>query len=154
MILIFTIVILLSLSLWFGAPYLPSKSEHIQIALKLLNLPKGHTIVDLGSGDGKVLKQAAAKGYKGLGFEINPILTWISRFRLRKYPVEIKNISFWSRPLPRVKGIYIFGTQSVVDKLDKKIQKDLEHTKLVSVGYKITGKKPDKSLNGVHLYVY
>jgi len=45
----------------------------------MLNLKSGQTLIELGSGDGRVLKEAAAKGVRAIGYEINPVLVIYSK---------------------------------------------------------------------------
>ena len=92
------ILVLFLLSALTGAPYVPSFQKELRLAFKdLYKLGKDDFIVDLGSGDGVVLKTAAEFGASGLGIEINPVLVYISRFRLRKHKnISIRNTCFFN----------------------------------------------------------
>src|SRR5690348_1091609 len=67
----------------FGAPFLPTLKQHIPRALDLIDLKPGQTLLELGSGDGRVLLAAAERGLHAIGFEINPLLVIYSRWRTR-----------------------------------------------------------------------
>ncbi len=48
--------------------------EHIEEALNLAELRSGERLVDLGSGDGRVLLSAARRGARAVGYELDPDL--------------------------------------------------------------------------------
>ena len=140
-----------------GAPYLPTLRSQQEIALDLLGLKKGQTLLELGCGDGKVMRAAAQRGYKVIGVEINPILVVISRLRTYKYKKHCKVIwgNYWDMELPECDGIYVFLIDKYMSKLDKKISKSkLGTVKLASYAFQIPNKKPTAVKNGVYLYTY
>ena len=151
LILVFSFVIL------FGAPYLPTMKQQAQNALGLLDLQPGQVMLELGSGDGRVLKQAAQQGIRGIGYELNPLLvlySQISCWRYRKL-VTFKCRNYWNITLPECDGIYVFLLDKFMPKLDKKICRDLSKpVKLVSYAFKIPGRKPVAKKGGLMLYVY
>lgn len=150
------IVLCFGLVIFFGAPYLPVLKNQKSTALELLDLKPGQTLIELGSGDGRVLKAAAQRGIYAIGYELNPILVLISRLLTIKQRDKIKIIwgNYWSKKWPEADGIYVFLFTDYMEKLDKKILKTGKNTKLVSVTFKIPGKKPAKTKNGVFLYQY
>ncbi len=141
----------------FGAPYLPTLKGQTDIALDLLNLKPGQTLLELGSGDGRVLRAAAKRGIKGIGYELNPLLVWYSRLaniRYRKL-ITFKCRNYWQVALPPADGIYVFLLNRYMTKLDKKITQEKHGpVKLVSYAFKVPGKKPAKEQGGLMLYEY
>ena len=93
-----------------GPPYVPTLRRQRRNALKLLNLKPGQTLIDLGSGDGSLLKEAASKGIICIGYELNPILALVARLRTWKYKnlVSIKVQNFWQADIGKADGIYVF----------------------------------------------
>ena len=159
-VLVIVLIILLfvfSFVILFGAPYLPTLKPQAQNALDLLDLKPGQIILELGSGDGRVLKQAAHKGIQGIGYELNPLLviySWISCWRYRKL-VTFKCRNYWNVTFPECDGIYVFLLDKYMPKLDKKIMQDLNKpVKLVSYAFKIPGRNPDAKNGGLMLYRY
>lgn len=73
----------LVLDLFFELPYVATKKDKIQTMLDLAQIKKGETVVDLGSGDGRLLFAAAQKGAIAIGYEINPVLVLLTRLRAR-----------------------------------------------------------------------
>jgi ribosomal protein L11 methylase PrmA len=68
------LVILFGFVVAFGAPYLPTLRPQITMALDMLDLKKGQTLLELGSGDGRVMMAAAERGWNVIGYELNPLL--------------------------------------------------------------------------------
>lgn len=141
----------------FGAPYLPSKKHQIGVALKLLDLPKGSTLLELGAGDGRVALAALKMGYKVVAIELNPVLCVIIFFVTFKYRRSVKIIwgDFWKASWPKsVDGIFTFLLVPYMNKLDAKILALKKPVKLVSFAFEIPGKKYDKIKDYVFLYDY
>ena len=151
LILVFSFVIL------FGAPYLPTLKNRAEDAFKLLDLKPGQTMLELGSGDGRMLRMAAKRGIKSVGYELNPLLVIYSKvvcFRYRKL-ITVKCRNYWQVTLPKCDGIYVFLLDRYMDKLNKKIiQEKHNSVKLVSFAFQITDKKPTKENNGLFLYKF
>ena len=62
-----------------GAPYVPSRSRDLERAFdELYKLAADDLLVDIGSGDGRVLMMAVKRGARAVGFEINPVLAKVS----------------------------------------------------------------------------
>lgn len=157
LLLLFFVVLCFGLVVAVGAPYVPTLKQQNHTALELLGLKPGQTLLELGSGDGRVLKAAAAQGINAIGYELNPLLLLWSRLATWRYRRLIKVYwrNFWKVNLPKTDGIYVFLLNKYMLKLDKKItQETTNSVKLVSYGFKIPNKKPQKVKNGLFLYTY
>ncbi|MBX4199446.1 class I SAM-dependent methyltransferase [Candidatus Saccharibacteria bacterium] len=149
---IFSFVIL------FGAPYVPTLSSQRKNALDILDLKPGQTLYELGSGDGTLILEAAKRGYKVVGYELNPILVLLSRYRTRKFKSQVRIIwgNFWKADISKADAVFVFLLDHYMKKLDEKIK--AEHKKgtlkLASHAFTISGKKPDKKLGAVYRYTY
>lgn len=73
------------LTIFFGAPYAPTYKSDLFKLFETINLSKEDVLVNIGSGDGVVLKVVNNFNTKAIGFEINPFLVIISKIKLRKY---------------------------------------------------------------------
>lgn len=124
----FTLVIVaFGFVLMFGAPYVPTLKSQQVAALKLLNLNKGQTLLELGCGDGRVLRAAAKQGIKGIGYELNPIMYVVAvlvTWRYRKL-VSVRFGNFWQSSWPPADGVYVFLLDKFMEKLHKKITQEL-----------------------------
>lgn len=141
----------------FGAPYLPTMKKRITDIKTLSKLKSGQTLIELGSGDGRVLLELAKQGIYGVGYELNPILVAYSKIKLLPYRKHTKIIwgNYWQEKLPEADVIYVFLLQKYMQKLNKKlIQNYPKGVKLVSFAFQIEGRKHQAELNGMYLYKY
>lgn len=140
-----------------GAPYLPTLKPQATEAIELLNLKQGQTLLELGSGDGRVLRLAAQKGINAVGYEINPILVVVSYLVTYKYRKNVKIIwaNFWTSSWPQADGVYVFLIEGFMQRLNTKVdQYHHKPIKVVSLAYKIKGKRSIKESGSLILYRY
>ncbi len=144
--LIFTILIIIYwISVYYllisnGAPFYPSffrknrtKLNELFKFLESIDL-KNRKMIDLGSGDGRIVIEFAKNGYESYGIEFNPFLVWLSRFVAKK--MKIKNAYFIKEDLFKVNLrdfgiIYIYQDSSVNKKLIKKFESELKHGSII-----------------------
>jgi len=152
-----TVIIIFGIAAFIGAPYLPTLKIQTKSAIDLLGLSKGQTLLDLGCGDGRVLKFAARSGINSIGYEINPILVIIAKINTIKYRSHVKIYwsNYWTKPLPKADGIFIFLIDKYMQKLSIKLA-DYEHKpiKIVSFAFQIPDKKANTHRDGLYLYEY
>jgi hypothetical protein len=140
-----------------GAPYLPVLGRDVNALLDLADLKPGDHLIDLGSGDGKLLKAAAKRGIRATGYEINPIVWLISVINCWPYRrlVTIYCRNFWNLQWPECDAIYVFLIDRYMKKLDAKAQRDIRKpTKLVSYVFQIPDRKPVRSNKNSYVYHY
>lgn len=60
--------------MFLDVPFVPSDDEIVQVMLRMADLSPKDLVIDLGSGDGRILIEAA-KTYRarGIGFDIDPV---------------------------------------------------------------------------------
>jgi hypothetical protein len=147
-----------SFVLLFGAPYVPTLTPQVKTALELADLQPGQVLIELGSGDGKVLIAAAKAGLTVVGYELNPMLVGVSWLRTRRYGKQVSVVwgNFWSKTWPAdTAAIFTFLHPNFMKRLDKKIvQYNFQNVKLVSFAFEIPNRTPLKKDNGVLLYEY
>ncbi len=151
------IVLLFCFVVFFGAPYVPTLKPQAEEALDALDLKAGQTMLELGSGDGRILRRSAERGVKVIGYELNPFLVIISYFVTIRYRDNVKIVwgNFWRRDLPKADGVFVFLLPKYMDKLDQKFE-NYSHKpiKLASFAFDIKGKRPTKRTRSVFLYTY
>jgi SAM-dependent methyltransferase len=137
-----------------GAPYVPTLDAQARAALELLNLKPGQTLLELGSGDGKMLLLAAQAGLNVVGIELNPFLVLVSWLRTRRYRKQVRVIwgDFWRVKWPECDGVFVFLLDPFMSKLDKRMQ--AIQKPLASFAFKIPGRKAAGEKSGVYLYRY
>lgn len=140
--------------LLFGAPYLPSLRSQIITAFELLDLKPGQRLLEIGSGDGRVLRYAAERGIHAVGYEMNLFLVIYSRWRLRRYKhVDVVWANAWKKQWPPTDAVYVFGLKRLMPKVYTKIvQSNGKKVKLVSVGFPSASGNLQQETNGVFLY--
>lgn len=144
---------------FFGAPYVPSKKSEVKRAfVELYPLRESDTLVDIGSGDGVVLRLAAARGARAVGYEINPLLVMISRLLSRSSAeVTVHFASFWGAELPaETTVVYVFGDSRDIAKMTRKVQETATrlNRSLYFISYAIAapGFTPEKQVGAHYLY--
>jgi hypothetical protein len=144
-----------------GAPYVPSHRRFVRLALtKLYNLSEKDVLVDLGSGDGLVLRIAAGRASQAIGYELNPALVVISRLLSRGSPkIKTHLADFWLIDLPKeTTVVYAFVVTRDVAKLEKKMQAIADYCGhsvwLITYGAKLKKKQPTEVLYAHSLYLF
>jgi hypothetical protein len=116
-----------------GAPYLPILRSNAEPIFELAELTPGQTLIDLGSGDGRLLRAAAQRGIRAIGYEINPLLyviSWLVCWRYRQL-VTIHLADFWRAKLPPADVIYVFLIERYMARLDRKLTRELVRPTIV-----------------------
>lgn len=144
---------------FFGAPYVPSKKSEVKKAFEeLYPLGTEDTLVDIGSGDGVVLRLAAVKGARAVGYEINPVLVLISRWLSRKDSgVTVHFSSFWSATFPKATTVvYVFGDSRDIRRMAQKVQEvateNGRQVAFISYAIDVPGLTFDKKVGAHYLY--
>jgi 16S rRNA A1518/A1519 N6-dimethyltransferase RsmA/KsgA/DIM1 with predicted DNA glycosylase/AP lyase activity len=143
--------------LLFGAPYLPTLSKQVDIALTLSGLEPGDTLIELGCGDGRVVLAAAKRGIKVIGYELNPFLALCSCLRTWRHRKDVKIIwgNFWTAEWPEAQAVFTFLLARYMSRLDKKMLKlKNKPTRLVSFAFEVPEKKAVASKMGIYVYDY
>jgi len=139
-----------------GAPYVPTKKADLTRLFEHVKLRKGAKLVDMGSGDGRVLILASKKGFKATGYELNPILALISKIRLQRFKqskVMIK--SYWAADISKADVVFIFSAQPFMGRLFDKLQNELKPGAIViSYGFSFPSKKIEEKFESFNIYEF
>lgn len=154
-------ILLFGLVTFRGAPYVPSRKKYIRQAFReLYQLNDDDVLVDIGSGDGVVLREAAKIGARAIGYEINPVLVLVSRYLSRKNDkVSVIFGDFWLTHLPSdTTVVYVFSVSRDMNKIIKWIQKETDRLdrplQLINYGSELTGIEIVKNIGAYHLYKF
>lgn len=144
-----------------GAPFVPTRHRDLDDLFSFHRFKKSEVLVDLGSGDGRVLRAAAERGIHAVGYELNPFLALASRLWLRRYGerVRVHLADFWTVPLPDTTVVvFVFLADPFMKKLDLKLQQEatrLGHDiVLVSYGSLVPTRSPEATRGGFTSYRY
>src|SRR5882672_5492426 len=69
-------------------PYVVTPMEIVERMLRMAEVGPGDTIIDLGSGDGRIVIEAAKRGARGLGVDLDPNLVKLATENARKAGVS------------------------------------------------------------------
>ncbi|XP_067136198.1 ATP synthase subunit C lysine N-methyltransferase [Centruroides vittatus] len=109
-------------------PFLPATKRQLDLVFTHLNGRKGK-LVDLGSGDGRIVIEAAKRGLLAEGIELNPWLVLYSRAKALTNGVsgntKFKCQDLWKVNLSPYNNIVIFGVDSMMAQLEEKLATEL-----------------------------
>uniref|UniRef100_A0AAA9S5S9 ATP synthase c subunit lysine N-methyltransferase n=1 Tax=Bos taurus TaxID=9913 RepID=A0AAA9S5S9_BOVIN len=93
-------------------PFVPATTKQIENVVKMLECRRG-PLVDIGSGDGRIVIAAAKEGFTAVGYELNPWLVWYSRYRARREGVQASARFYisdlWKVTFSQYSNVVIFG---------------------------------------------
>lgn len=143
---------------WFAgsdAPFVPTKLDLINDVLKAAGVKKGKVFYELGSGDGRVVIEAAKLGAKSNGIEQSWMRIWYSRYRSRTAGTNklthFCHGNIFDRNYYPADIVYIYMLQGAVDKLEEKLKKELNKGAVViTQTYHFKNWKPLKKMGQKH----
>ena len=167
--LVMEIVVLLGVSIYGislmfsafkGAPYVPTSRKQIERILENAHLKKNSNFVELGSGDGRLIRYAVKNyGLWGVGVEINPLLVWWARFLAKREgianKVSFRHTNIINYSLRQADYLYLFLMPELIEKIVPKLKQELKKGVIIlSHGFKLPGyeknlihTEPDKSFS-------
>ncbi|MFA5813833.1 MAG: class I SAM-dependent methyltransferase [Patescibacteria group bacterium] len=103
--------------------------ESVLNMVALAKVKTGDKMVDLGSGDGRIVIAFAREGLEAHGYDNNPILVWLSRRKIKRAGLQDRAFihfqSFWRADLSRFSIVTLFGMSHIMSGLEKKLKKEL-----------------------------
>ena len=145
---------------FFGAPWHPLLPGTIRRILEFAELKSGEKIYDLGSGDGRVLIEAARRyDAQGVGIEIDPVKVWVSRRLVRcagvADKIQILRKNFYACDVSDADVLYIYLTHQAIDKIFPAVIPRLKPSvRIVCFRFCLRGMIPVKSDREKNLYMY
>lgn len=142
---------------FIGAPYVPSLRSDLRRAFsELYTLSERDLVVDMGCGDGVVLREAAKRGARGVGYELNPFMTVIARLLCRRFKqIQIIQANFWTAQVPeQTTLVYTFGDSRDIERMASWVE--AQATRLgrplffMSYGFRLADRQPLREV-GAHL---
>ena len=132
-----------------GALFVSTSKARIRACIKAIPMEPGQTLVDLGCGDGRVLRQAL-KHYRvrAIGYEVN----WLAYLKARLLSLgsknlEIKRQDFWSADLAEADVVFCYLYPDVMKKLAAKLSTNLKPgAVIVSCNFTLPGFEPRRIL--------
>lgn len=158
--LLFVIVsfFMLAFDLFLDLPYVATERKKIETIIKFAHIMKGQIVVDLGSGDGRLLFASARKGANAIGYELNPFLIALTSLHAKlkglSNRVSVKRENLWKADLKVADVIFVYGRKKTMQKFEDFVyEKATKGARIIVNTNRFPNKKPIKSENGVFLYI-
>jgi hypothetical protein len=136
-----------------GGPYVPTPQQVVDEMLRVAGVTRNDFVIDLGSGDGRIVITAAQKhGARGRGYDIDPELVARSRTAALKLGLE-QRVGFVEEDVLKadireatVVTLYLLPV--MMHELRAKLLRELKPgTRIVSHDFDFGDWKPDRSVN-------
>ena len=133
-----------------GALFVSTSRARIRAFIEAVPMKAGQILVDLGCGDGRILRQAN-KCYqvRAIGYEVN-LMAYI-KARMLSFGfknIEIKRRSFWSANLSDADVVVCYLYPDVMKKLAAKLKATLKPgAVIVSCNFRLPGFQPNSVLH-------
>ncbi|XP_029641239.1 ATP synthase subunit C lysine N-methyltransferase-like [Octopus sinensis] len=110
-------------------PFVPATTTQVQNVMRALKGSGGGTLLDIGSGDGRIVLEAAKHGFKATGVELNIWLVLYSKFRSWRLGLNQRagfvRQDLWKTDLSEFDNIVIFGVEQMMMPLKDKLNKEM-----------------------------
>ncbi len=139
-------------------PYVSTKKNDQEVIFDLAKIKKGETVVDFGSGDGRLLVAAAKYGSTAIGYEINPFFIIVSKILIKLKKVEkkviIKNENLWNADIAKANVIFIYALRGSMKKFESFIYENAKKdTRIIVNTNPFPAKKFQKKQGNIFLYI-
>ena len=135
------------------APFITTPEDVVERMLALAGTGPSDYVIDLGSGDGRIVIAAAKlHGAKGLGLEIDGKLVEVSRENAKRAGVSVlaqfEERDVLQADLSRASVVTLYLLPSLIDRLQPKFLDELRPgSRIVSHSFPMKGWKPDRVEN-------
>lgn len=155
------LVVFVGLSAFFGAPYVPTRRRDLRRLFdELYPLTPNDVVLDIGSGDGVVLREVSRRGARAVGYEIHPLFYGISKLLSRTDKrVRVALVNAWAAPFPNdVTMVYAFSVGRDGKRLEAKVQQETNRLArpltFVCYGNALPGRAPTREFEAYYLYAF
>ncbi len=132
-----------------GALFIPTPYSSISKVLDEVEIKRGLKVVDLGSGDGRILKELSKRfDIDTIGYEINPVLWLFSKLKNFRNPkIKIKRADFLKENLSFADVLFCYLFPDIIGVLKEKFERELKPGSiLISFNFPFPSWKPYKIL--------
>ena len=160
---IYVLSIALVLPVTQGALYVSTSRAKISACINAVPMTSDQKLVDLGCGDGRVLREAQKRyGVRTVGYEINPLAYLKARlFSFGSNKIKIRRQNFWEADLSDADVVFCYLYPDVMKRLADKLIASLKPgAVIVSSNFSLPGLVPSKivrlrhSLHNDPIFIY
>ncbi|GFR90257.1 protein FAM173B [Elysia marginata] len=131
-------------------PYIPASAAQVQNVFSVLKNRSG-SLLDIGSGDGRITMAAARRGFQGYGVELNLWLVLYSRWKAwtngLSGQAKFHKKDLWKMELSTYKNVVVFGVESMMPPLETKLSQELKpNTHVVACRFPLPSWSPVTTL--------
>lgn len=146
-----------------GAMFHPSARIKVRTFLDHVPMKAGELLVDIGCGDGRVLREAKRRyGVRALGFEVNPLAYALARLRtIGMEGIEVRLRNFWNVDIGDADVVFCYLFPDVMGRLAQKLLRELRPgTLVISCNFPLPGWRhrelfyPESSFHADPIYLY
>lgn len=133
------------------APFITTPDEVVERMLQLAGTGPADTVIDLGSGDGRIVIAAARRfGARGIGVDIDPKLVALSRDRAREAGVaertQFRQQDALRTDLSAATVVTVYLLPFLIDQLQPRFLDELKPgSRIVTHAFAMKGWRPDRS---------
>jgi len=146
-----------------GALYVSTSRALIHAWMRAVPMGQHQVLMDLGCGDGRVLREACKRyGVRAIGYEVTPLAYIRAKWRTLGHPgIEVRFQDFWKADLSRADVVFCYLFPDVLKPLYEKIKAEVRPGAVViSANFSIPNLipsqvlNPGKSLHNDPIYIY
>ena len=143
-----------------GAPWVPVSKKTAQRMLELAKVTPEDRVIDIGSGDGRIIALAAEKfGASAVGIEADPFRVLWSRMMIRLRGlgklIDIVWGNFFTQSVSDASVVTVYQGLEINKRLKEKFTTELKPgTRVVSYCFPFEGWTPVETHKNPHLYLY
>ena len=131
-------------------PYVQTPMEIVERMLRMAEVKPGDHVIDLGSGDGRIVIEAAKRGATAMGVDLDPNLVKLATENAQAAGVEkkvvFKAMDLFDADLSPASVVTLYLLPGLIGKLQPRFIYELRPgTRIVAHAFGMAGWKPDRT---------
>ncbi len=142
---------------FLGSWYIGLKPAAMRRIFSLAEIKPKETFYDIGSGDGRVVIEAARRGMKAKGIEIEPLKYMVSlaKIKLRHVSAEIKFGNFYHHNFRDADVVFMWLPEETVHKMEGKLKREMRKgSRIITHEFPLKTVKPYKADKKHRMFVH
>ena len=113
-------------------PFVPATTSQVKNVVTAIHKPNRHgmSVVDIGSGDGRIVTELASHGFHATGYELNVWLLAYSKYQAWQKGLtrraHFQRINLWKADYSKFDNVVIFGVEEMMSELETKLLNELK----------------------------